>query len=137
MSSQQSLQQTLEQERAANAWKNIEAVDKNATFDKKEFGSLVRGLPAMIQTDGLGQTLAFLKAVDGRVDGRVERRGNTPHITAYRHLEGWLKIQLVGVEGDLLGWLIQQNSVIYRRAAAEAQAYLVWLKRFAEAKGWK
>lgn len=119
----QSQQQTLEQRRAAQAWNQTERVDKMP--NKKEYGSLVRGLPAMIQTDGLGQTLAFLKAKD-----------KDEHRAAYNNLKEWLKIEFNFTE-DLLPWLINQPSDVYRRVTSETQAYLLWLKRFAEAKGWK
>jgi CRISPR-associated protein Cmr5 len=121
--SNQSLQQTLEQRRAAQAWNQTERVDKS--LSKKEYGSLVRGLPAMIQTDGLGQTLAFLKAKD-----------KDEHRAAYTNLKEWLAGEF-GFTDDLLPWLINQPSDVYRRVTSETQAYLLWLKRFAEAKGWK
>lgn len=58
-------QQTLQQQRAASAFQQVEMIDQDRTISdkqKKEYGSLARGLPAMIQIDGLGHALAFLKA---------------------------------------------------------------------------
>lgn len=118
-------QQTKQQERAASAYAQVSEISK----DNKEYGSLVRGLPAMIQRDGLGQSLAFLLAKD---------KGNrsTPHWYAYQHLSKWM-CGYFKIEGkqDLLDWLLKQSSERYRQATTEAQAYLVWLKRFAEARG--
>jgi CRISPR/Cas system CMR-associated protein Cmr5 small subunit len=37
----------------------------------------------------------------------------------------------------MLEWLLKQSTTEYRRATAETLAYLSWLKRFAEAKGWQ
>jgi len=119
---QPSQQQTLQQKRAAYAWGCIEQVP---TGVQKKYGSLVRGLPALVQSDGLGQTLAFLKAKAG-----IE------HMVAYRHIAGWIGQEL-GAQGDLLEWLLKQSTTEYRRATAETLAYLSWLKRFAEAKGWQ
>jgi CRISPR-associated protein Cmr5 len=34
----------------------------------------------------------------------------------------------------LLNWVVEKDSVAYRRATAEALAFLNWLKRFAEAE---
>ena len=120
-----SLQQTLEQRRAAKAWEQTERVSKQSS--KKEYGSLVRGLPANIQVDGLGQTLAFLKA-----------KNKEEHRSAYNNLQEWLcEAENFNFKGDLLEWLLRQSSDTYRHVTAETQAYLLWLKRFAEAKGWK
>jgi CRISPR-associated protein Cmr5 len=124
------LQQTLQQQRAAHAWGCIEKVNVGI---QKKYGSLVRGLPALIQSDGLGQTLAFLKAKD-------KNKGNTEHIEAYSNISNWISIEFdfKYKQGEtLLEWLLTQETPMYRRATAEALAYLNWLKRFAEAKGWQ
>jgi CRISPR type III-B/RAMP module-associated protein Cmr5 len=55
---------------------------------------------------------------------------------AYNHVSTWVSQEL-GVQDDFLGWLLQQSTADYRRATAEVLAYLSWLKRFAEAKGWQ
>ncbi len=119
----QSYQQTLQQERAKHAFGKVENAAK--TKSAKEYGSLVRGLPAMIQTDGIGAALAFLKA-----------KGKEHHLSAYGHLDDWLRQpKQFNFQGDLLEWLLTQPTSVYRQVANEAVAYLLWLKRFAEAKG--
>jgi CRISPR-associated protein Cmr5 len=115
-------QQTLQQKRAAQAWKDVEGVDKESY--KKEYGSLVRGLPAMIQTDGLAHTLAFLKA-KGKGDPNQ-------HTKAYQHVSA----SVLEGKPDLLEHLLSCDTSEYRRLTVEALAYLHWLKRFVEAKGW-
>jgi CRISPR-associated protein Cmr5 len=119
-------QQTLQQKRAAHAWACIEKVP---TGVQKKYGSLVRGLPSLIQSDGLGQTLAFLLSKAGG-DAKKEHR------VAYDHIAAWVRQEL-GFQDDLIEWLLKQSSTDYRRATAEVLAYLSWLKRFAEAKGWQ
>lgn len=124
--------QTLEQDRAASAWKNIEDVEKdygNNEKGKKEYGSLVRGLPAMILSDGLAQTLAFLLA-------KSKSGESKSHTLAYKQLSDYV-CQRLDANPDLLKWVLEQSSGDYRRAATEALAYLHWLKRFAEAKNWQ
>jgi CRISPR-associated protein Cmr5 len=116
---------TLEQQRAASAWANVTSVPREKG---KQYGSLARGLAAMIQTNGLGQTLAFLLSKAGN------DRTNA-HARLYGHLDCWLS-QNVTHGTDLLQWITQQSSDGYRRASVEALAYSVWLARFAEAKGW-
>jgi len=118
-------QQTLQQKRAAHAWGCIEKVSSN----QKSYGLLVRGLPSLIQSDGLGQTLAFLKAKAG---GKQDKE----HMVVYNHITAWVQQEL-NVKGDFLEWLLGQSSTEYRRATVEVLAYLNWIKRFAEAKGWQ
>jgi CRISPR-associated protein Cmr5 len=127
---QQSQQQTLQQQRAAHAWACIEKVRPEI---QKKYGSLVRGLPALVQSDGLGQTLAFLLAQDGK----SKNQGKTHHIQAYRNIADWLS-KKYPEKTDLLGWIINTATTEqYRITTFEVLAYLSWLKRFAEAKGWK
>lgn len=130
--------QTTEQERAKSAWGCVEGV-ANKSY-RKEYGSQARGLPAMIQTNGLGQTLAFLKAKGKNEDNAYK--------ALYGHLSRWGFMRLTGnntarqipnstrTTSDLLEWLINSDSATYRRATTEALAYALWLRRFAEAKGW-
>ncbi len=122
-------QQTLQQKRAAHAWACVERVSTKPDDFRKKYGSQVRGLPSLIQSNGLGQTLAFLLAKD-------KNEKNTHYRAVYDHVSTWVQQEL-GVQGDFLEWLLQQSSTDYRRAAAEVLAYLSWLKRFAEAKGWQ
>lgn len=120
-------QQTTQQKRAQQAWKDVKDV-QNKSF-AKEYGSLVRGLPAMIQTDGLGPALAFLLA---KHNGKPE----SAHGAAYTHISSWVMQYVFNKENaDLLSHLLSSSSSSgdYRRATTEAQAYLIWLKRFAEA----
>jgi len=106
--------QTLRSEKGGNEWKG-------------KYGSVVRKLPSYILTNGLGQTLAFLKA-----KGKGEP-GNE-HEILYRHLADWVGSK-VHANGDFLDWLVNNaTSQQYRLATMEALALLQWLKRFAEAE---
>jgi len=119
--------QTVEQARAQHAAIAVGQAEGALGNKAKEYGSLARGLSGMVQLNGLGQTLAFLKA---------KARGNRAHELVYEHVSQWVSVQLTGTNQDLLDWIITQNSDVYRRAATEALAYVIWLRRFAEAKGW-
>ncbi|MCS7032254.1 MAG: type III-B CRISPR module-associated protein Cmr5, partial [Gloeomargarita sp. SKYG116] len=94
-----------------------------------EYGSLARKTPTFVLTNGLGQTLAFLKS-KGKNDP------NNEHTVVFRHLSGWVLSQMNGNNRDsnLLDWLLNNDSNAYRRATVEALAFLNWLKRFAEAE---
>lgn len=133
-----------EQKRGAQAWQNIRHIkemDKTSTTKKleKEYRSLARGLNAMIQINGLGQTLGFLKA-----KGKQEER--KPHYLLLFHLTTWMSdpdhfhatnsaVISNGYDG-LLQWVLDEgtSSDDYRRATTECLAFGVWLRRFAEAE---
>jgi CRISPR-associated protein Cmr5 len=117
--------QLSEQGRASHAW---DVIQKVPAKERKKYGTLARKLPSLIQTNGLGQTLAFLCAKGGKDD-------HDAHNVLYSHLSEWV-VEQVGSSGDLLEWVIKQDSGQYRRATTEAIAYALWLRRFAEAKGW-
>lgn len=115
-----SRRRSLEQERAAKAWDCVRSV----TGRKKEYVSLARGAPADIQANGLGQTLAFWKA-----------KKEPEHRQVYAAVSQWIQERLNLGDRDLLEWVIKDaNTNDYRRATAEAMAFLTWLKRFAEAE---
>ena len=116
-----STRQTQEQRRAAQAWQDVSNDVKGKGF-AGEYKSLVSSAPADVQTNGLGQTLAFWKS-----------KGKSEHNTLYRHLSTWV-IQEMGEQGDLLQWITHTDSLRYRQATVEALAFLVWLKRFAQAE---
>jgi CRISPR-associated protein Cmr5 len=116
---------TLEQERAKHAWDCVQEV-KDKPF-AGDYRTIAVKVPSLIVTNGLGQTLAFLKA-----KGKGEP-GNE-HEVLYRHLADWVG-RKVNADGDLLSWLVNTaTSQQYRLATMEALALLQWLKRFAEAE---
>jgi CRISPR-associated protein Cmr5 len=121
-----SLQQTEEQRRAKSAWACVRQV-KNELGEKRagEYRALVRSAATDILTNGLGQTLAFLLAKDKNDKGKH----TTPHWALYTHLSAWIPES----KSDLLNWLTEQGSDVYRQTTVEVIAYLNWLKRFAEA----
>ncbi len=117
--------QTIEQQRARFALGRVREVASKKYGGK--YRQEVQGLPAMILTNGLGQTLAFLRAKSkgGRADDE--------HAAAYQHLCSWICLQM-GWTGDLLERVTATDVAGYRRAQLEALAVLGWLKRFAEAE---
>jgi CRISPR-associated protein Cmr5 len=126
---QPTTQQMIQQLRAAHAWQKIESLKADDKL-RKEFSSLVRSLPAMILTDGLGQSLAFLQAKAG---GKTD----SAHSAVYTIVSEWVCSQYPDSNNDLLQRTFKHDSSRYRQYATETLAYLQWLKRFVEAKGWK
>jgi CRISPR-associated protein Cmr5 len=123
-----SRKQMLDQERAQATYKNVTAVDQHPKVKlKSRYSALARKAPAMIQTNGLGQALAFLRAKDGG-------EKNSADWMLYDHISTWV-MDRMGQDpaGNLLEWIIRKESSTYRRATNEAMAFLSWLKRWAEA----
>jgi len=126
------LQQTLEQQRAKRAWEDIQTVMGRSDDFKKKYGSLARRVPMLVLTNGLGQTLAYLRS-KGKNDEDNE------HNLLFRQLSDWTMSQVVpdnknDQNQNLLDWILHNNSIAYLQATNEALAYLTWLKRFAEAE---
>ena len=125
----------LDQERASAAWEAIRAVKDKKDYEK-EYGQLARRAAAEVQTSGLGQALSFWRA-KGSKEGVPKDGGQNAHWKLQEHVSTWVMGQLQATHSDgLMGWIMDNNtsSDQYRRATAEAMAFLIWLKRFAEAK---
>ena len=132
-------QRTLEQERAGFAWDCIQKIKKEVfkenTKKQENYSSLARKAPADIQTNGLGQTIAFWLA-KGSDKGKPDL--TTPDYQILQHVTGWLnntKSMNLG-KSNLVEWVSSNEADVntYRRATTETIAFLVWLKRFAEAE---
>lgn len=130
---------SLDQWRAAFAWQAVH--EARAVSD---YAQAVTKLPALIQTVGLGQAVAFLSAGDAK-----QRK-------VYQHLQDWLcggrlreRLRATG-DGEnppppplasgpgsgphvLLERLGAASGARYRAATREALALAVWLKRMADA----
>ena len=119
---------TLEQKRAAHALKSVHDVEQEAFG--KHYRSYAEGLPATIVMNGLGQACAtLLSAANG--DGDRERAYQSLH----QHLQAWL-CRNDGVypgANSLIDAIVKHGQAEYVHAQAESLAYLVWLKKFAQA----
>lgn len=109
-----------------NGLSELKKEDKAKKF-RASYGRQARKIPAQIQTNGLGQTLAFLRS---KGKGRHDRE----HQAVYDDISEWVTGQMGWSGSDLLNKILESDSATYRRATTEAIAYLIWLKRFAEAE---
>ena len=128
--SSQSPQRSLEQKRAKNAWDCVQKVIETEKDPKQlsGFAQAARSAPVDIQVNGLGQTLSFWNSKKGK-----ESLGY--YAALLKALSAWLQTRPGLNQDDLLPWIITSaNSQNYRRATVEAMAWLVWVKRFAEAE---
>lgn len=125
----------MEQQRAKQAWDAVEAVKNESGQARRrfhnEYGTLVRGLPAMVQVNGLASTTAFLQAK--AKSGNDEKR---EYSILYEQISQRLGKYLYD-NRDLMQIIMEGSSDQYRRATAETIAYGNWLKRFVEARNWK
>lgn len=116
--------QTKEQERAKAAWECIE----HHSGKLEDYETVVSAAPAMIQNNGLGQTVAFYSAKNGQ--------------SYVDDLAYWLLIMYKGEQKErsnnlrleLIETLNNCSSEEYRFYTEEAMAFTGWLKRFATAK---
>ena len=123
--------QRLEQKRAAEAWSCVQYVNEeidNPKF-KKEYRSTVMKLPSLILTNGLGQTLAFLKSKGKENDSNPEEK-------VYKDIQGWLtKPNVVNwgrvTHEELIERIMAIDSNKYRFITIESLSFLNWLKKFA------
>lgn len=127
---QVSRQRSLEQRRAAAAWRCIEQV-KSQSYRGK-YGPLARGAPTDIQVSGLGQSLAFWRSKGKRDTGLPTNE----YQALVRDVSDWVVSQVnVPPDQPLFVWIMETATTDeYRRATAEALAFLGWVKRFAEAE---
>jgi CRISPR-associated protein Cmr5 len=108
-----------EEKKVINFYKNL----------LKNYRSYVKKIPTMILSNGLGQTLAFVKA--------KSEKGNAydliyKQLTEYMRSPHTARIQMPQDKNDLVEWVISCNSSTYRYITQEILAFLNWLKRFAE-----
>ena len=143
--------QNVEQERGRQAWDNVQVIKTQSERLKdnklqKEYRSFALGLNAMIQINGLGQTLGFLKA-KGKDKDKQGNQAINAHFFLLGHLTHWMHDhfstditdyildQPASKNDGLLDWVTRTaSSADYRRATTECLAFGNWLRRFAEAE---
>lgn len=122
---------TLEQQRAAHALAQINGVRSESKASiASDYKSYAESISATIVMNGLGQAAATLLAQAKGEDGRHDA-----HRRLFDHLEDWLcdSRSRTGLRKPLMESLINGDQSAYCHAQAEALAYLVWLKKFAQA----
>lgn len=111
---------TLEQQRAADAWRCAEGYsDKHRNFAK--------GMPALIMNSGLMQVLAF-----------CHEKGKEQEDVA-SHLRHWLNRRFNGVDKDpgfamFMEALLKAEPRQFQMITTEALAWLKWLRQMANAR---
>jgi len=121
--------ESLDQKRAQLAEQKVK------TPPSEKYRSIVRNFPAMVQSMGIGQAIAFLMA----------KKEDEGHRELLNHITEWLfKENAVPWKSDpppnakeeekLLQRLLAHESKVWWVAEREAVEFSIWLKRFAEAR---
>jgi CRISPR-associated protein Cmr5 len=118
---------TLDQIRAEFAWARVNAVDQAV---REKYRNLAKSVPALVMTNGLMQTFAFLK---GKADNRNE------HDRLLTDILQWLREAkvIVGQQLDFaaaMNWCAarERTTLEYQRATEETQAILRWIRQLAD-----
>lgn len=118
----------LDKRRAAVAWQKVNEVKTNSGNAEK-YDTLAHRLPAMIVSNGLGQSLAFLRADAG---GET----NHPAYKLYQHIAEWLMTErniYQGQPNQLMDKLLESSRDQYLMAQQEAVLFTAWIKKFCDA----
>ena len=112
----------IEQGRAKYAFEAVNGISRNGSEDlKKKYKSAAKKLPVLIKTNGLGQTLAFIKERNQGYDKLYDQIGN------------WLQTEdakKLVPQGELVERVIRLQSPVYRQVTVETLALLNWIRRF-------
>ena len=114
---------TLERGRAAFAYKQVSSYLKGKSEkQQKNYRSYLKKLPAMIKTNGLGQTFAFYSSEKGAYRDIYEQIGQ------------WLKKEHKDLfdEKTVVESIISMNSSDYRMITTEVIALTNWMRRFVD-----
>jgi CRISPR-associated protein Cmr5 len=111
---------TVEQLRAQRAWDMAQA---GVEQHHKDYVSTCKGLPALIMTSGLMQTMAFLEQKGGR------------HALIGQQIRDWLHERYHAPKAfePFMQAMFMADSATYQRVNSEVFALLKWLRQFAAA----
>ncbi|WP_290901640.1 type III-B CRISPR module-associated protein Cmr5 [Ferroglobus sp.] len=113
---------TLEQERAKFAYEKVKSV-KGRDFEE-DYAKYVKNAPAMILTNGLGNTLAYYRS-----------KKREAYTKLYEHFGEWLQERgYCKKDEDVLEWITKTDSLIVFQATQEVLALLNWMTKFARAE---
>ncbi len=117
----------IEHQRAAWAWKQVEAVHHDI---EDSYRVMIKTVPSLISQSGLLAALAYLDTRTGTNKDAAQK--------VYEHLQSWLVAtdkQRGGTLKDtqhLLPALAEADTRLHRQRTDETMAILSWLRRFAD-----
>ena len=134
---------SLDQSRARFAWQCVRPLKDGKAESKsgkgglrEEYHSVVRSCPSMLQSAGIGQSVAFLmaKAADKKSGHAELLRQLTEWLLRNNNTVPWSDSKKpADVTAELLERLLdEQDPAVWWRADEEAIEFSLWLKRFSE-----
>ena len=121
----------IEQGRATYAYNAVNEINKSDSKKIKEsYKSAAKKLPVLIKTNGLGQTLAFVKS-------KRAKRGKPQngYDKLYQQVGDWLRTDTANKlvpQGELVEKVIDLPSSTYRQVTIETLALFNWMRRFVD-----
>lgn len=117
------MKETVHNDMAMWAFSKVGEIDPK---DSKEFRSLARSFPSMLQVNGLGMALAFLYS-----------KKSAAHKRLYMIISEWIKIKFPisdkkGKKEEFMKDIVGLDSQNYRIYTNEIMNLCLWIKRFAE-----
>ncbi len=129
----------LEKGRAHFAYKCVENVISELSKEElSNYRAYAEKIPVMILTNGLGQTLAFIKAkMNNKEEGSSSTKKGSAYKILYEQITEYLKSEIpahirMDEEEDLVEWVVSCDVKKYRFITQEILAFMNWLKRFAQ-----
>lgn len=125
---------TIEQGRAKTAFAHVQKAEQMGGDAPDKYKSYVKKLPTLIQVNGLGTALTFVKGKSGP-DGDDARA----YQLLYDQIESWLLSDSnahlfanAARGGDLIHKVTSLDSPTYRAATREVMRLLHWLRRLVD-----
>ena len=118
--------QTLEQQRAKDAWEKSGAGVRKFGKGYKDYVNLSKSLPALVMNGGLMQVMAYLHQKDAR----------GVHVQIAGDLRAWLHRRCGTPEGfePFMEEILGAESTRYQAVTKETFAWLKWLRQMAAAR---
>lgn len=121
---------TLDQIRAEFAWGRVTGVEQGI---REKYRNLAKSLPALVMSNGLMQTLAFLK-------GKADNRNRNEHGLLLTHILEWLSderdVRVLAPRqrefAEAMTAFAGMDTLAYQRATEETQAILRWIRQLAD-----
>ncbi len=122
----------IEGGRVEFAFKKVESAKVYLKEKAKEYRSLIEKLTTMLLTNGLGQTIAFIKA-----KAEIKNGNKNAYMIILEQIDEYFKAnEIVGTikkgNENLVKWIITKDTTEYKLIAQEIVSLFKWLKRFAQ-----
>lgn len=125
---------TVEQGRAQTAFEHVQKAESMGSDVADKYKSYVKKLPTLIQVNGLGTALTFVKGKSG--SGGSDEQA---YRLLYDQIESWLQSEQnaylfvnAAQGGDLVHKITSLDSATYRAATREVMRLLHWLRRLVD-----